>query len=57
MMGILWACFCAVFALMSAQRNGYDWARRDEGSKILTALMTAAATGGAVYFLWPYIQI
>lgn len=55
-MGILWACLCAVFALMSAQRNGYDWARGDETSKILTAVMTACSCGGVIYFILPYIQ-
>ena len=56
-MGVVWAIFWAVFALMSAQRNGYDWARHDDIGKVVTALMVGMGVAGAVYNLWPHIQL
>ena len=56
-MGILGACFCAVIAIMSAQRNGWAWANNDQPDKVASAIFLGCAVGGVVFFLWPHVQL
>ena len=57
MFNLLYAALFLLGAIMSAQRNGYDWAREDHSGKLITALMLGGCIAGIVWNLWPVMEV